>query len=151
MLSDLISRITASDGADLILDFAIHQALGRVPEGYGIVGGADGYFRKIPEPGKSYQGGSACPVPRYTMSLDAALTVAPRMPEDEPAVFWRVGHDREGADPADFLAELNVCDQHGCISFSSIADSAPLALCAAALKYRLRKSLIEPLQDRGNG
>ena len=65
-----------------------------------------------------------CPIPRYTTSIDAALTLV-------PAGFdWRVGHyaghPNAGAVVATPEIEATRCD----------AATPALALCAAALKAR---------------
>lgn len=65
------------------------------------------------------------PIPPYTSSVDAALTLLPEDP------FWRVGHDSEGLDPGNFKATI-VPDGEPIIAAS--ADTAPLALSAVALK-----------------
>lgn len=131
----LAERCEAATGADRELDAAIALAqcdkffnAGPKHEGgrdrIGVIVGGD---RCVP--------GNGAPdwlVPRYTASLDAALTL---VPDD---AFWRVGHDGEGADPSVFKATIGVAKEGVCwITFrSAIAETAPLALCAAALRAR---------------
>lgn len=68
----------------------------------------------------------------FTASLDAALTL---VPED---IFWRVGHDGDGPDPADFLAELMAPFGGG--FHEAVATTPALAICAAALIARSAKA-----------
>lgn len=70
-------------------------------------------------------------IPAYTASLDAAMSLVP----DE--AFWRLGHDGDGADPAEFKADIIIpnigeSDPRG----RSVACTAPLALTAASLRAR---------------
>ena len=68
-------------------------------------------------------------VPRLTTSLDAALTIIPEN------AFWRaIGNDGEGPDPSMFRAEI-ISGEKLRLS-TAVSISAPLALCAAALKAR---------------
>lgn len=69
---------------------------------------------------------------RYTASLDAAMTL---VKED---AFWRVGHDGEGPDPSLLKAIISVAKEgEVAITFkTALADTAPLALTAAALRAR---------------
>ncbi|WP_341893788.1 hypothetical protein [Ferrovibrio terrae] len=87
-----------------------------------------------------YSDGNAWPgqagdmlVPRYTDSMDAALTLLPAHGPD-CAAFWRVGNDGEGGDPSLFKAEVLIA--RGLISNrqTGVALTAPMALCIAALK-----------------
>lgn len=67
-----------------------------------------------------------------TASLDAALAM---VPADS---FWRVGHDGDGPDPSLFKAVVSV-SKEGDIAITfrmAIAETAPLAMCAAALRAR---------------
>lgn len=74
-------------------------------------------------------------VPSLTASLDAAMTLVPAS-DDTRAVFWRLGNDGEGGNPGDFKAEVLVASTYTAKTFSGLADTAPIALCAAALKAR---------------
>ena len=73
--------------------------------------------------------------PAFTASLDSALTLVPES-DDTRAVFWRLGNDGEGGNPGDFKAEVLVASTYTAKTFSGLADTAPLALCAAALRAR---------------
>lgn len=68
----------------------------------------------------------------YVGSLDAVLTLV------DPDAFWRVGHDGDGPDPALFKAIASVSKEGEiAITFrTATAVTAPLALCAAALRAR---------------
>lgn len=76
--------------------------------------------------------GRADTAPAYTASLDAAMTL---VKED---AFWRVGHDGEGPDPSLLKAIISVAKEgEVAITFkTALADTAPLALTAAALRAR---------------
>jgi len=77
-------------------------------------------------------GEQASEIPSLTTSLDAALLLV--WTND----FWRVGSDGEGEDPSRFRADIGyMVDGPECIRFKRVvADTAPLALCAAALQAR---------------
>lgn len=72
---------------------------------------------------------------RYTASLDAAMALVPESDETR-AVFWRLGNDGEGGNPGDFKAEVLAASTYSAKTFCGLADTAPLALCAAALRAR---------------
>jgi hypothetical protein len=72
-------------------------------------------------------------VPRYTTSLDAAVTLVPAGDD----VFWRAGHDGEGPDPGLFFAEVLVCRlAKPFTGFRARARTEPMARVAAALRAR---------------
>lgn len=71
----------------------------------------------------------------YTASLDAAVTLVPESLDDR-AVFWRLGNDGEGGNPGDFKAEILVASIYAAKEFPAVAETAPLALSAAALRAR---------------
>ena len=82
------------------------------------------------------QNSHAVPLPAFTGSIDAAMTL---VPEGEPAfsaTFWRLGNDGEGADPAEFKAEILLCSMLTSKRLSATASTPALALCAAALLAR---------------
>lgn len=67
----------------------------------------------------------------YTDSLDAPFSL---IGGDE---YWRVGNDGDGADPSTFKATVTSHDDQSDINFHDAhAATAPLALCAAALRAR---------------
>jgi hypothetical protein len=78
----------------------------------------------------------------FTESIDAAVSIVPK------DAFWRVGHDGEGADPSLFKAIVGVTKEGECwIAFrSAVSETAPLALCAAALRAR---AALQTETDRG--
>lgn len=120
MSSDLISRIEAATGPDRALDAEIAVAVGVVPEGA---------FRPCAalDPGTFATGAYTFWVaPRYTESVDAALTLVPEN------MLWRVGLNKEpskGESEGAFLARVGD-------SRFYYAATAALAMCAAALKAR---------------
>ncbi len=79
------------------------------------------------EPIKGY---SWQPVPAYTASLDAAMTL---VPDD---AFWRVGHDGEGKDPSLFKATIGITKEGDVwMTFRvAVATTPAPALTAAALR-----------------
>lgn len=136
-MRDLIARIEAATGPDRALDVAIVAAI--TP---GIVGVERGplapdtcsyLFRYDPPRAWS---ASWLPVPSYTASIDAALTL---VPDDH---WWEVGRSC-----GDNSAMRNFGARRGCFSARAVPwgasprlSSAPtpaLALCAAALRARL--------------
>lgn len=73
--------------------------------------------------------------PTYTASLDAPFSL---IAGDE---YWRVGNDGDGADPSTFKATVTSHDDQSDINFhDAYATTAPLALCAAALRARAGKA-----------
>lgn len=74
--------------------------------------------------------------PSYTASIDAAMTLVPEGDPAFSATFWRLGNDGEGADPAEFKAEILLCSMLTSKRLSATASTPALALCAAALLAR---------------
>lgn len=125
-MSDLIERIESACGPDREIDCEImcaangwtfRKILQRAPNGQGVS------FR-CSDGDKGLYG-----TPKYTGSLDAAMTLVPS------DAFWRLGHDGNGADPSEYRAQIIVPmvggrDPQGI----SVAETPALALCAAALK-----------------
>jgi hypothetical protein len=113
---DLIARLEAPPEGSRVLDQEIFHALDLCP--------------KVSD-------GTCCDyrAPDYTTSLDAALTLVPDQAADE-AVFWRVGNDGEGGNPADFKAEIYVTSLLVGKQFNGTAATPALALAIAALKAR---------------
>ena len=74
--------------------------------------------------------------PNYTASIDAAMTLVPEGDPAFSATFWRLGNDGEGADPAEFKAEILLCSMLTSKRLSATASTPALALCAAALLAR---------------
>lgn len=67
--------------------------------------------------------------PRYTASLDAAMSLVPW------DAYWRLGHDGDGADPAEYKADVIVPKLGGVDARGrAIAVTPPLALTAASLR-----------------
>lgn len=81
------------------------------------------------------KGGPSFAAPSYTASLDAAMTLMPDATASE-GVFWKVGHDGEGADPCLFKATILVVTMFTSRKFEAIADKPALALTAASLRAR---------------
>lgn len=71
----------------------------------------------------------------YTASIDAALTLVPGSNE-HTALFWQLGNDGAGGNPADFLARLLICTNLTSREFRAVAATPALALCIAALRAR---------------
>jgi len=70
----------------------------------------------------------------YTGSLDAPFSL---IDGDE---YWRVGNDGDGADPSTFKATVTSHDDQADLDFHDAhAATAPLALCAAALRARAQQ------------
>jgi hypothetical protein len=85
-------------------------------------------------------------IPKYTASLDAAMTLVPES-DDSRAVFWRLGNDGEGGNPGDFKAEVLIASTFAAKQFVGLADTAALALCAAALRARASQDTPSPQED----
>ena len=124
-MEDLIKRIEAADGPDRGLDAEICEAMGFTVVGH--------YRRGSNEPIRGY---SWQPVPRYTSSIDAAMTLVPegwRLQlsewdhEDLRAKGpWQAILERNGT-RGDFMEPAPRCDH---------AKTPALALCAAALRAK---------------
>jgi hypothetical protein len=67
--------------------------------------------------------------------LEAVMMLMPET-NDDRAVFWRLGNDGEGGNPGDFKAEILIASTFAAKEFPAVAKTAPLALCAAALRAR---------------
>ena len=67
--------------------------------------------------------------PRFMASLDAAMSLVPS------DAYWRLGHDGDGADPAEYKADVIVPKLGGVDARGrAIAVTPPLALTAASLR-----------------
>lgn len=121
-LSELIAKLEAATEPSRELDSAIGQTIGMVA-----------YDRSTDVLG--YPVGDDAPYPAFTTSLDAALTLVPG------GAFWRVGHDGEGPNPADFRADvLNVMPaERRSVTGKGVAGTPALALCIAALRARTKE------------
>lgn len=106
-MTDLPTRCETADGPDRELDLAICIALNT------------GRSTDPRNPG----------APRYTASIDAALSLMPS------EAFWRLGHDGEGGDPSLFLATVFTPEiDRASRPFDAVASTPALALLAAILK-----------------
>lgn len=79
----------------------------------------------------------------YTASLDAAMSLVPDLEAAEAGysdIFWRLGNDGEGGNPADFKAEVLICSMFTSKRFAATAITPALALCAASLRARSQES-----------
>ena len=124
----LASRVEAATGADRELDAAIAVAV------------SDDVGAWVVEPSPSslfsHQPGWFCTsdnrshkAPAYTASLDAAMSLVPS------EAYWRLGHDGDGADPAEYKADVIVPKLGGVDARGrAIAATPPLALTAAACR-----------------
>ena len=115
-LAALIAKLEAATEGSRELDFAIRL----VDE----------------EPGTKIDGRFAELVPRYTTSLDAALTLVPADPKG--GWYWRVGHSSLYRG----WAHLNRYHPDNCDTgdeTSANAATPALALCMAALRARMGK------------
>jgi hypothetical protein len=74
-------------------------------------------------------------VPPVTASLEAAMQLAPES-DGQTLVFWRSGNDGESGNPESFKAEVLVCTGLTSKSYTAVADTEPLARCAAFLRAR---------------
>ena len=72
-------------------------------------------------------------VPTYTASIDAAMSLVPSNTE-HTVVFWQIGNDGEGANPADYLARILICSNLTSKEYRATAATPALALCSAALR-----------------
>lgn len=127
-LLQLAERCEKADGPDRELDIAIWLAC--VPRTtrneLRYIHKASGKECVIDDTRES---GRAIVVAKYTDSLDAPFSL---IDTDE---YWRVGNDGDGADPSSFKATVTSHDGQADIDFHDAhAATAPLALCAAALR-----------------
>lgn len=74
--------------------------------------------------------GAAHLMPRYTVSLDAAMTLI------GSDAYWRLGNDGEGPDVSAFKATVTSGDGPTLTFHDALATTPALALCAAALRAR---------------
>lgn len=115
----LAERVEKAEGADCDIDRDIAPLLGIrvVDEGHPL--------------GRCYydEHGHAVPLPLITASIGAAMTLV------DAEAYWQVGHDGEGRDPSMFAARVfdPMTMKQPC---TSVAETAPLALTAAALRAR---------------
>lgn len=117
MSKSIAERIEALEGPCREMDLSIAKAVG-LAHLDAVAGGVTGFMYMD-------RGQPACvTVPRYTASLDAAITLVP-----------------EGWNMSVFLIEklklrasASVRDRDGKFSFTSAASTPALALCAAALR-----------------
>ena len=124
-------RIEQAEGADRALDADIELAIGNwSPEHYEA-------WHRYQQCGESVNPPMCAPVdPQwFTASIDAALTLVPSG-DDQTAVFWQVGNDGQGGNPADFLARVLVCSGFTSRETKAVATTPALALCAAALRAK---------------
>lgn len=132
-LADLIAKLEAATGPDRELSARIFCA---------VTDGAEIGRNSLGGP-IIQQHGAEWPldevVPTYTASLDAARSLL------DAEWYWRVGNDGEGPDPSLFKAEV-MTGAPECRFASALAETAELALCAAALKARAALS-----QAQGEG
>lgn len=138
-LRELAARVEKATGPDRELDASIFAGLGthvlekrgndRRPWWYPL----DGSVGRV-DPSTGWMGGNRS-IPRYTVSIDAATTLAP------PECFYRSGHDGEGPDPAAFYCEALIV---GLPLVRAVADTEPLARCVAFL--RAQAKLLEQSQ-----
>lgn len=127
----LAERCEAATGPDRELDCEIEIECGKDgPRIREIMAGSPhNTIFEVAKAADRKDGGVFFRVPRYTVSLDAAMTL---VPED---AFWRLGHDGDGADPSEFRADVIVprpggSDPRG----RAVAETPALALCSAALR-----------------
>ena len=107
-MTDLTARIESADGPDRELDVAIHESIGNAVD------------RGCPADWHSED-----ETPRYTASIDAALTL---VPDD---LVWHVSSgDRRGGYVSIESGDDRVPE------FKGLASTPALALAAAALKAR---------------
>lgn len=107
-MTNLIARIESADGPDRELDVAIHESIGNVVD------------RGCPADWHSED-----ETPRYTASVDAALTL---VPED-----W---HTQLSGVNGSWCAVLTHTPFNSCGEVSTFCRTPALALAAAALKAR---------------
>jgi hypothetical protein len=138
-MTNLSERVMSLSGPDRLLDANIHWRIQRddfdadedytdetycyAQHGWTMNRADHGFLDSIP-------------VPRYTSSIDAAMTLVPEGDPAFSATFWRLGNDGEGADPAEFKAEILLCSMLTSKRLSATASTPALALCAAALLAR---------------
>lgn len=117
-MEDLIKRLKKSNTPDIELDAEI----------YAFVTGRRKYDYDI----KKYSR-----LPHLTGSIDAGIDFFCR--DQGGDCFWRVGHDGEGPDPADYRADVLYSGSLRSVSGHGVAGTAERALCIAALTARAHK------------
>ena len=125
MTSGLVERIEAATGPDRELDVEIALSLGIVTEREGntFYGHRDYGTMVLEHDYYDYAGGPP-ELPHYTTSIDAAMTL---VPEGWMRIF---GDDPDSGKAVAGLYKGSEGDA------KSIAETIPLALCAAALRAR---------------
>ena len=121
-LAGLIERLEAADVGSRGLDREIATLYG-LPWDYAADWGSRGHEQPTAFP--------------YTTSLDAAMSLySTPGPETHTAVFWQLGNDGEGGDPALFKARILIATGLTSTQHIGLASTAPLALCIAALRAK---------------
>jgi hypothetical protein len=133
-LLKLAERCEQAAGPGYTLDCGIWDAI--------YPGERDARFEKLTSEGPhkwrlspADRDGYIKPLRAFTASLDAAMTLVPEGC-DERVLFWRLGNDGEGGNPGDFKAEILIVSTFAAKEYPAVAATAPLALCAAALRAR---------------
>lgn len=136
----LIEQLEQAEGPSRELDAEIAAAVRYFPKNVGFVWKND-LEANCPEIGRVTcvtslgTGGPHYESPRYTASIDAALTLVPGSNE-HTALFWQLGDDGAGGNPADFLARLLICTNLTSHQFRAVAATPALALCIVAIRAR---------------
>lgn len=123
----LIERIESADGPDRNLFAEAHLALNPEPVGEQAPIQTDNW--RAWSNGR-YKFGQLLAAGAF---LDAALTLVPDS-DDRTAVFWQIGNDGAGGNPADFLARVLVCTDLTSREYKAVSATPALAVSAAALK-----------------
>jgi len=137
-IPEIISKLEAAKEGSAELDCQIFVAIGGTPLPDGTLQGWEWTGTVLRRPNKKDSVFTHdwdewepryAPIPYYTTSLDAALTLVPKEPKNEPSGIWdwQVESTNGGLTISARVGNYDMC----------FADTAPLALCIAALKARL--------------
>lgn len=127
-MTDLIRRLEEASEEDGELNVAMWRIIAPLE-----AASMQRSLEKMVYSGNDLEGLMANNCPNYTGDLQDAVSAVPENKADR-LVFWRVGNDGEGANPADFKAEILLAGKFTSPAFQAVAATAPLAMCAAILR-----------------
>lgn len=135
-MTNLSERVMSLSGPSYEMDCLIWDAIypgERLARFEKLTANGAAYHMRL---GPADMDGYVKPLRAFTASIDAAMTLVPEGDPAFSATFWRLGNDGEGADPAEFKAEILLCSMLTSKRLSATASTPALALCAAALLAR---------------
>lgn len=135
-MTDLAARCQTAEGPGRALDVGIAEFMGKVLMPWHAIAQDDGCFMRrvgdtwleITHSKVSGMWPTDRYIPRYTASIDAALTLIP------DGMWWLIGKGRTRPDEP--LYGVQILDGERVVAEAETEASAALAICAAALRAR---------------